>query len=281
MIEDLSNIAPNLTRHPNGFWVAQDKQEVSYPAGGNEACYSIEDASFWFKHRNAVITDVVRMFPPDGPIFDIGGGNGYVARGLERDDFPVVLVEPGPAGASNAVKRGVENVVCATTQAAGFQPNTLSSVGLFDVLEHIDDDMDFLAHLKSLMKVDARIYISVPAFQTLWSAEDVNAGHFRRYSKKSLANCLKRAGFTVEYLNYFFCFLPLPVLFFRTIPSLIGLRRTGSTEAAQREHSAGGGLASRLVDRILTAERKRIQRNKSLPFGGSCIAVAKNLSRSD
>lgn len=275
MAEDLSKFAANLTAHPDGYWVGNVQQEVSYPPDGNDACFSIEEGSFWFQHRNAIITDVVRLFPPDGPIFDIGGGNGYVAKGLEMEGFPTVLVEPGPAGASNAVKRGLKNVICATVETAGFRSNTLSAVGLFDVVEHIEDDLAFLAHVQSLMPVDGRIYLTVPAFQLLWSREDDDAGHYRRYTPKSIARCLQRAGFAVEYMTYFFWFLTLPVFVCRTVPSLIGIQRTVSVERMRREHSTGGGIGHLLVNRAREIERKRIQQKKGMPFGGSCLAVAR------
>ncbi len=34
-------------------------------------------------------------FPPDGPFLDIGGGNGFVAKGLLAAGFSCILVEPG------------------------------------------------------------------------------------------------------------------------------------------------------------------------------------------
>ena len=44
---------------------------ISYPEEGNEACFQIEDQSFWFRHRNDCIRELVRHFPPRGrgPIF--------------------------------------------------------------------------------------------------------------------------------------------------------------------------------------------------------------------
>lgn len=278
-MEDLTKIASHLIAHPNGYWIAQGTKshlDISYPQEGNNAFFSFEDRSFWFQYRNAIITEMVRLFPPKGTFFDIGGGNGYVARGLEMAGCSVVLVEPGSTGALNAIKRGLKHVICATVEAAGFQPNIIPAVGLFDVLEHLEYDLAFLANLKEFIKADGRIYLTVPAFQSLWSAEDDHAGHYRRYSAKSLAKCLEGAGFTVEYLTYFFWFLPLPILFCRTIPSLLGLRQTVSVERLRREFSPPLGIVNLLVNQGLSIERKRIQQKKIMPFGSSCLAVARN-----
>jgi hypothetical protein len=136
----IDEISENLYIGESGLWIAQTIDEISYPSDGNELCAEIEDSSFWFKHRNKAILSVMNNFSPRGAIFDIGGGNGYVAKGLMEAGFDCVLVEPGREGARKALERGVENVVCATLESADFYPGALSNVGLFDVVEHIEDD---------------------------------------------------------------------------------------------------------------------------------------------
>jgi SAM-dependent methyltransferase len=266
-----------LKLDPKGYWVTEGSSALSYPEEGNNLYFALEDDSFWFRHRNHVIIAVMRQFAPPGPLFDIGGGNGYVAFGIERAGFPTVLVEPGRAGAENACRRGLRHVICATTEEAGFVPGTMDAVGLFDVLEHIRDDVVFLASLRRLMRSGARIYLTVPAFQLLWSREDEFAGHYRRYTSSALAKVLQAAGFAVEYLTYFFWFLPLPVLLLRSIPSRFGWRGHPSPQSARREHSASGGLAGWLVERALSCELAWLARGRTLPFGGSCLAVARSL----
>ncbi|HQZ16505.1 MAG TPA: class I SAM-dependent methyltransferase [Vicinamibacteria bacterium] len=263
---------------PAGYWVAPSQAPLSYPAEGNEHCFALEDGSFWFRHRNAVLADMLRLFPPDGPMFDIGGGNGYVAKGLEAEGFPCVLVEPGPQGAANGVKRGLKNVVCATVEGANFRPGSIGAAGLFDVVEHIEDDVAFLRSLHSLMRPGGRLYLTVPAFQMLWSSEDDYAGHHRRYSTRTLTGSLSKAGFEVEYISYFFWFLTLPVFLLRTLPSFLGLRKQKPAENHAREHSAGSGLVSRVVDGLLDFERGRMRQKKRMPLGGSCIAVARRVA---
>jgi hypothetical protein len=150
-------------------------------------------------------------------------------------------------------------------------------VGLFDVLEHIKDDSAFLASVRELLRPGGRIYLSVPAFQFLWSRDDEVAGHFRRYTRRSLAKVFRAAGLQVEYLTYFFWFLPLPVGVLRTIPSRVGWRRNPTLRSAKREHTVGRGLTRRLVDWALSPELAWLRRGRTLPFGGSCLAVARLL----
>lgn len=275
MMGDPSILHANLTKHPDGYWVAGEIEAVSFPEDGHDACYSVEEESFWFRHRNAVIGSVVEQFPPQGTIFDIGGGNGCVAAGLEAKGFPVALVEPGPSGARHAVERGLETVICSTLEGAGFPPQTLPAVGLFDVLEHVEDDTEFLRALRSTMKPGGRLYVTTPAYQALWSLDDESAGHHRRYSTGSLSDRLEQAGFTVEYLTYFFWLLPLPILALRTIPTKLGVRRSPSVDQIQREHSTRQGATSSLIMRALAVELSTIHGGRRVPFGGSCLAVAR------
>src|SRR5690606_21548140 len=127
---------------------------------------------------------------PGGPIFDIGGGNGFVARGLAAAGFPAVVIEPGPTGARNAQARGLSPVVCAALDDAGFLPGSVPAAGLFDVLEHIEDDLGAMATLSALLPPGGRVYLTVPAYQWLWSSEDELGGHHRRYTRASLARAV-------------------------------------------------------------------------------------------
>lgn len=265
--------ALNLQWSEHGYWYAGHAAPVSYPKEGNAACFSIEENSFWFRHRNEVICTAVRRFPPAGPVFDIGGGNGYVSLGLVEAGFAAVVVEPGRTGAANACRRGLRNVVCSTIEDAAFPEQSIDAIGLFDVLEHIPDDQAFLGSLRRLLRPGAKLYLTVPAFQWLWSRDDVHAGHYRRYTTRSLEATFRAAGFESEYLTYFFWFLPAPIFALRTFPGWLGLRREPTEAAARREHSADGrgGL---LIRRALATELGRLRRGQAIPFGGSLLAVA-------
>ena len=67
---DLGSISTNLEKDCRGIWVSPESGEVSYPEEGNEACYQVEESSFWFLHRNKVIADAVARFAPDQTFFD-------------------------------------------------------------------------------------------------------------------------------------------------------------------------------------------------------------------
>jgi hypothetical protein len=39
---------------------------VSHPVQGNTRSFAVEDGSFWLRHRNAIIAEALRQFPPSG-----------------------------------------------------------------------------------------------------------------------------------------------------------------------------------------------------------------------
>lgn len=260
----------------DGIWRSADAPEsLSYPAGANDVYASIEERSFWFRHRNACIVAAVTRLPPPrpGPIFDIGGGNGFVASALVGAGFDTAVVEPGP-GAHHAKRRGLRTVICASSDSARFNPTSLPAVGLFDVVEHMADDLAFLRSMHAALIPGGRIYLTVPAHAWLWSDEDTIAGHFRRYSLAMLTDVVRRAGLRVEFASYFFRVLPLPIAALRVLPYRLGRRRTTSSAAHVASDHAYGVPALALLGLALRGERRRIAEGVPMHFGASCILVA-------
>jgi len=259
-----------------GLWQARQVTAVSYPEEGNEVCFQVEDASYWFQHRLGCIRTILGQFPPAGTLYDIGGGNGYVAAALQADGTDVALIEPGP-GARNALRRGVRNVIHATLEDARLQPNSLPAAGAFDVVEHIPDAGAFLRGIRAVLAPGGRFYCTVPACPTLWSEEDVRAGHFQRYTRATLVRTLQEAGFTVEFVTYFFTWLTLPVLLFRVLPSRLGLTnraKLGTVETMRSDHRVPR-LLSGLVARAHARELRLLGKRCPLSFGTSLLCVAR------
>lgn len=273
---DLNQICSGLTRRADGVWSAPDTATVSYPSDGHQACFNVEENSFWFNHRNRCIAAAINKFPPGkgATIFDIGGGNGAVSSHLKNCGFNVALVEPGETGVRNAVNRGVETVICATTKTAGFLPEALPAAGLFDVIEHIEDDAEFLSHINQLLIPEGKLYLTAPAYQTLWSQEDVTAGHFRRYRLANLCKLLKEAGYKVNHSTYIFRFLPLPILLSRTLPYLLKIDKAKSANRTTKDHIPGDKRTRSMLDRLLAPEVRNIEQERRMLFGGSCLIVA-------
>ncbi len=272
---EIKDFADNIYLE-DGIWFSKNNRGISYPKDGNMNCFEIEKDSFWFNHRNNCISEAVKIYSPDKTFFDIGGGNGYVAKALEENNIQTILIEPGLEGALNAKKRGLKNIICSTFEDAGVKPNSCQSIGLFDVVEHIEDDLKFLQSIHQILSNNGHVYITVPAFKFLWSNEDTDAGHFRRYTVNQLCSTLRNSGFEIVYASYIFSILPIPIFLFRTIPSFLGFnRKSNDLQKHKQEHSKNKGFISAVLDKIWNKELKAIKQKKAIAFGGSCFVIAR------
>ena len=76
-------------------------------------------------------------------------------------------------------------------------------ITLLDVLEHVPDDVATLKQIKKLLSHRGVVFVTVPAFDFLWSGEDYVSAHIRRYKKSELLNTFYKAGIEVEKISYF------------------------------------------------------------------------------
>ncbi len=204
---------------------------------------------------------------------DIGGGNGYVAKALISAGIHCALIEPGLDGALAARARGVDPVICGRLEDVDFPPECAASIGLFDVLEHIEDETAILKLIHSTLEPSGHLFLTVPAYQFLHSSEDDTAGHFRRYTIPRLGRVLTKNNFRIEFASYFFTPLPPLIFLTRTIPTRLGIRRAENDEAASSEHTPSGPAAW-VMDRILDVELRHLRAGRRCPSGGSCLCIA-------
>ncbi len=98
---------------------------------------------------------------------------------------------------------------------------------LLDVIEHIENEVDFLKESierSASIGSETSFLITVPAFQSLYCAHDDFLKHYRRYTKRSLRHALESAGLEVEYSGYYFSSLLLPRLLIKLLEKL-GLKK--------------------------------------------------------
>lgn len=81
-------------------------------------------------------------------------------------------------------------------------PYQADSILCFNVLEHIQDDVNALRWMREVVAPKARLGLIVPAHQSLFGKMDSEAGHFRRYSCAGLCQVLQDAGWQVDRVRY-------------------------------------------------------------------------------
>src|SRR5262249_10068834 len=151
------------------------------PGGYNpdhfKAFAEIEDRHFWFRARNrtlsAVIGRLVSAFTGGYRVLEVGCGDGNTLRMLEEtcSGAAIVGMELYDEGLSYARRRTTARLVRGRMEQPPFGIR-FHLVGVFDVLEHLDDDRAALARLQALVEPGGALVVTVPAHQRLWSTFD-------------------------------------------------------------------------------------------------------------
>jgi SAM-dependent methyltransferase len=76
-------------------------------------------------------------------------------------------------------------------------------VTALDVLEHIADDASALSEMARFLVPGGQLVLTVPAYDWLWSGEDVISLHVRRYTRAGLLRVCAAAGLEVRFASYF------------------------------------------------------------------------------
>ena len=164
-------------------------------------------------------------------------------------------------------QNGYKRITKVADIALPFKAKTYDVVGAFDVLEHIEKQIEALKEWKRVIKDDGAIIITVPAYQWLWSDHDVSLHHKRRYTTKRLAEAAKKAGLKVEKKSYAIVFsLPL-VVGFRFVNKALGCKTDSETSYVNVPD-----WANKLFTQFLYGETK-IHKVTSFPVGTSVVAV--------
>jgi SAM-dependent methyltransferase len=122
-------------------------------------------------------------------------------------DFNTTEVQKKFDGLPEAKKEMLKLIIADFTEYDQFD-NEFDCVVSCEVLEHIDNDGDFLKKTNDLLMKGGQLILSVPARQKYWSRHDEIAGHCRRYEKQELYAKLSEAGFSeIKIVSYGFPFI--------------------------------------------------------------------------
>jgi len=244
--------------------------------------FAAEDQHFWFQARNRILEAAISPLEANWEngyrVLEVGCGTGFVLEMLERlcRRGKVVGLDPFEEGLDFARQRTHCQVVQGDVYNWPFQ-DPFQLVGLFDVLEHLEDDIGALKKIRGGLAPGGHLVLTVPAHMSLWSYADTQACHCRRYSPEKLTDALQTAGFTVEYLTQFMGLLfPLAWV---TRRWSAGRSVPGADCARDRERFLKElrviPLLNGILRRLLSLEALLVRRRWHCPLGTSLLAIAR------
>jgi SAM-dependent methyltransferase len=270
---------PPLTRHNIGCYHADPLHAgADYPEGVFEKLIRIEDGYFWFEARNDVLRLMVETHLDQNQrhsFLEIGCGTGNVLRLLASlPNLSVAGAEVHAAGAAMAAARVPEVEVVQLDVLRMDFPAAFDAIGVFDVLEHLEDDIAALVRIREALKPGGMCFVTVPQHPWLWSSQDDVSGHKRRYTRPQLTAHLERAGLKPVFLTSFFFFVMPFFVASRMLKKAQTFIRKIDEPADPLVEMFLPPWLNGLLRRLSALDLRVIRRGLSLPFGGSLFALA-------
>jgi len=247
----------------------------SYDPAFFETLFKAEDHHFWFRARNRIIGRVLKGiiagFSPGYRVLEVGCGTGNVLRILESECTKGSVV--GMDLYDEGLRLARQRTTCPLIVGDIHQPpftHQFDLVCLFDVLEHLEDDLRVLQSLNRLLTPGRILLLTVPAHNSLWSYFDVAAHHCRRYSPSQLRGRLIEAGFEIIHISQFMMAL-FPLVWLGRRSRRTALTPKDNHELAIRELRIVP-VVNPILTWLLSWEANWIANSRHLPFGTSLIA---------
>ncbi len=230
--------------------------------------YNNEEIHWW--HRSAreiqlyFVKKYLRTKKPS--ILDIGCGTGSTLRQLSKLG-KVIGIDFSQEAINYCNKRGLKNVTLGDATRLRFRSKSFDCVTVFDVIEHIDEDLKAFKEIKRVLKSGGIAIFTMPAFMFLWDNHDVVNQHYRRYSMQELKNKLQFTSFEIVYTSYMNFFLFPVVVFVKFFNKLIGRKGQFNVQIVKEPFNS-------ILYRIFSLEKHFLPHVK-FPFGVSIICVVK------
>lgn len=246
---------------------------VGHTKEGLNAIIKGEGYHFWFLTRREYLVEKIKNNLKNTDIFvELGAGSGSIAEKAKDICNDTAVIDIQEAGLICAKNKGIKKAYQMNINKNVFY-NHFDAVGLFDVLEHMQDDNLVLYNISNMLKSKGKLFITVPAFSFLWNKRDEIENHQRRYSMLDLTNILTANGFRVIESRYFF-FSIFPLLVLRSI--IWRFSKKNKSKNDYLDNIQINPLTNRIL-LVVTRVENYIFKYINPPFGGSIfILVEKN-----
>jgi 2-polyprenyl-3-methyl-5-hydroxy-6-metoxy-1,4-benzoquinol methylase len=145
-----------------------------------------EESHWWFQGRLMIVRALLARYirPHDGrTLVDVGCGTGGVSAALSGE-YQMKGIDPIPEAIALAQQRfpGIPFRIGRAPDDVQDWFSIASGVLLLDVLEHVEEDFNFISTLLAAMRPGTLLLITAPADPLLWGEHDRGFGHCRRYT---------------------------------------------------------------------------------------------------
>ena len=220
------------------------------------------DNHWWFQGRKHVIEKIIeKNFDKKKlKILDFGAGSGVNLSMLSR--FGRVNIYEPHKKTQKFLKKKYSGKKFHILKKLDKKKYDL--ILLADVLEHIKKDKNQIIKLSKSLKKEGKIFITVPAFNYLFTNKDIVLGHYRRYNILQIKEIFK--NFKIKKLCYFNFFLFLPISLSLILMKLL---KTDFIDSVEKKPNI---ILNKILYLIFTLESKLVN-IFNFPIGVSILGV--------
>jgi len=224
---------------------------------------------WWWRSRESYILRILRRCQQqegdqvEREILDVGCGDGLF--------FPV-LEQFGNVQGVESDPQIVDSNGCFADQITigkfndTYRPvQSFDWITLLDVIEHIPAECEPLRRAGELLAAEGKMFITVPAFNLLWTKHDEFNQHQTRYTRRLLRQQIDAAGLKLLRMQYLFHWT-FPVKLLIRLKETVFRSRPRCAQIPPAAINASCKALCQLEQRIITPLRP--------PFGSSLLAVA-------
>lgn len=232
--------------------------------------YVQERNHWWFLARLKILESKVAQLAKDKKvkILNVGAATGATSQMLSRYGEVTSLEYDSDCCQFVREELGLE-VTEGSVLDLPYEDQSFDLVCAFDIIEHVDDDQKAVEEMKRVCVEGGNLFVTVPAFMSLWSDHDVINHHFRRYKIGELKNLFKQTG-SLDFVSYFNFMFFLPIWIFRKLSNLF---RPKNREIQSDFKKFKPGIMNRLMYYIFLSEKGWLKNNLSFPFGVSIMLL--------
>jgi SAM-dependent methyltransferase len=229
----------------------------------------LEGQHWWFAARRKILKSVIGQFAPKKSelrLMEAGCGTGGNLQMLSSFGTLEAFELDDEARAIAKGKLPMDIKSGMLPDQVPYKDGSFDVIVAFDVIEHVEKDVESLAKLGKQLAPGGRLVMTVPAMPWLWSKHDETHHHFRRYTSASLNEALLKAGLKPVRISYFNTLLFPMIAGLRLIRKAFGINETA--DDAMPSPAVNGILKS-----IFGFESNWVGK-VSIPVGVSLLAVA-------
>jgi SAM-dependent methyltransferase len=233
--------------------------------------HDIERNHWWFRVRGRIIADLIRRhlsIPTPLEILNVGAATGRSTELLQNFGHVQSLEYDQPC--VDYCREVLHlDVIQGSITSLPYADASFDLVCAFDVVEHVEDDRLAVSELLRVCKPGGHVFITVPAFMSLWSEHDEVNFHFRRYRKPQLLGLFSNG--TIHRASYFNTLLFPPIWLARRLGRLIKKKHSSpKPDNEWMQHP----VTDKVFGSIFSLERWLL-RMTNLPFGVSLAIIWK------